>query len=57
MNNVIWLGRKGEPPDGTDLQSYPSHRFAAGPSHSRAMGGYAVRRLFLEVTYGHRPEK
>ena len=26
---------------GTLLRSYPSHRYAAGPSHSRAMGGYA----------------
>lgn len=26
---------------GTDLRSYPSHAFGAGPSHSRAMGGYA----------------
>ena len=24
----------------TDLRSYPSHRFAAGPSRSRAAGGY-----------------
>jgi len=41
---------QGEPPEGTDLRSYPSHPCGAGPSHSRAMGGYAFRRLSLPVT-------
>ena len=31
----------GNPLKTTDLRSYPSHRFAAGPSRSRATGGYA----------------
>ncbi len=45
---------QGEPPEGTDLRPYPSHRFAAGPSHSRAMGGYAFRRLSLKSTTSFR---
>ena len=34
-------------PETTDLRSYPSHRYAAGPSHSRDMGVYGFGDIHL----------
>ena len=37
---------------GTDLRSYPSHAVGAGPSRSRATGGYAPG---THIPSGNRP--
>ena len=34
-------------PKTTVLRTYPSHRFAAGPSHSRDMGVYGFGDIHL----------
>ena len=34
-------------PKTTDLRSYPSHRFAAGPSRSRVTGDYGFGDIHL----------